>query len=199
MLPTSKQFFAELNYPKTELQPILSEETIEFHYGKHHMGYANTLNQLIASTEWNQKSLRDIIVKSRTDDIKIFNNASQLFNHNFYWNCLKLSQPEMLRGKLKQLIENQFGCIENFLSQYISFANNMFGSGWSWLVLEDQKLSFFNTQNAENPVGTNKTPICVVDMWEHSYYIDYRNNRVDYVNNIVKKCINWEFCENQII
>ena len=188
-------FSAQIEYSEKELEPFLSSETINFHYGKHHIGYANTLNSLIKNTEFQELSLEQIIIKSRDNQQKIFNSASQLFNHNFYWKCLKVSN-EIPSGKLKSLIENQFGSFEKFCEEYIAFAGTMFGSGWSWLLEEKGKLKFFNTSNAENPIGSNVKILCVVDLWEHAYYIDYRNNRADYTAKIIRHCINWSFCES---
>jgi Fe-Mn family superoxide dismutase len=180
-----------------DLAPVLSKETMDYHYGKHHCGYANTLNSLIKNTKFANLSLEEIIIESRGVDQKIFNNAAQIFNHNFYWKCLKLSENGPI-GKLKLLVENQFGSFDEFLNQYILFANTMFGSGWCWLVSENDVFSFINSQNAETPVGTSQKPICVIDLWEHAYYIDYRNDRASYVAKIVKECVNWEFCSGQV-
>ncbi|MDR2158140.1 MAG: superoxide dismutase [Holosporaceae bacterium] len=177
--------------------PVLSSETVDYHYGKHHCGYAKTLNSLAEGTKFADKTLEEIIIQSRGVDQKIFNNAAQLFNHDFYWKCLKVSE-QAPAGELKSLIDDQFGTLDEFLSQYVSFANTMFGSGWCWLVWENQKLSFVNTQNAENFVGTPRKALCVVDLWEHSYYIDYRNDRASYVNKIIRGCIDWEFCESML-
>ncbi|GHT91138.1 superoxide dismutase [Fe] [Alphaproteobacteria bacterium] len=190
-------FQAQIAYKNTALVPVLNAETIDYHYGKHHCGYAKTLNSLIENTKFADKDLKEIITQSRGIDQKIFNNAAQLFNHDFYWKCLKVSKYKPL-GKLKGLAEDQFNSFDEFLNQYISFANTMFGSGWCWLVLENEKLSFVNTQNAETVIGTNKNVICVVDLWEHAYYIDYRNDRASYINLIIRECINWEFCESQL-
>lgn len=185
------QIEAKISYKNSELSPILSEETIDFHYGKHHCGYAKTLNSLIVGTEFENMSLENMIVASRGKDQKIFNNASQVFNHDFYWKCLKKGQnaPE---GKLKSMIDQQFNSFDAFLKDYIDFASTMFGSGWSWLVEKDGILSFLNTQNAENPIGSGYKPVCVIDLWEHAYYIDYRNNRASYIENLIKNCINWQ-------
>ena len=179
------------------MEPVLSSETINFHYGKHHVGYANTLNSLIKDTEFENLSLEEIIVKSRGTQPKIFNNASQLFNHNFYWKCLKVS-ASLPDGKLKDMINSQFGDFEKFRQEYAAFAGTMFGSGWSWLVFENGKLKFLNTSNAENPIGSDAKPLCVIDLWEHAYYIDYRNNRAGYVEQVLNECINWEFCDSQL-
>lgn len=185
------EFFAKI---ETEnLNPILSDETISFHYGKHHVGYANTLNTLIKNTEFENLSLEEIISKSRNENQKIFNNASQLFNHDFYWKCLKPS-VEMPHGKFSDLIKKQFGSLAEFQEKYIAFASTMFGSGWSWVIFKDGKLDFVNTKNSEIPHEDNLKLICVVDLWEHAYYIDYRNDRGRYLNEIIKNCINWEYC-----
>lgn len=190
-------FSAEIQYSEKSLEPILSAETINFHHGKHHAGYANTLNSLTEGTEFQNLSLEQIIVKSRGAQPKIFNNASQLFNHNFYWKCLKVSE-NLADGKLKDMINAQFGSFEKFCEEYIAFAGTMFGSGWSWLLEEGGKLKFFNTSNAENPIGSDAKILCVIDLWEHAYYIDYRNRRAEYVEKIVISCIDWKFCESQL-
>jgi Fe-Mn family superoxide dismutase len=182
--------------PVGSFVPVLSAETVSYHYGKHHAGYAKTLNSLIENAKFADKTLEEIIVQSRGVDQKIFNNAAQLFNHDFYWKCLKISNRGPT-GKLKSLIENQFGLFGEFLNRYASTANTMFGSGWCWLVLENDKLSFVNMQNAETPIGTNQKAICVVDLWEHAYYVDYRNDRAAYIDKIIRECVNWEFCESQ--
>lgn len=176
---------------------ILSTETLDFHYAKHHVGYANNLNSLIKDTEYIGLPLEDIVKKSRGVDQKIFNNAGQLFNHNFYWKCLK-KDTYLTKGKLKKLIKEQFSTVDNFLNQYVENANKIFGSGWSWVIVENDEISFLNTQNAENPIGSSKKPIAVIDLWEHAYYIDYRNDRLTYLNKIIKECLNWPFLESQI-
>lgn len=184
-------------YKDRSLSPFLSAETIQYHYGKHHAGYANALNELIRGTEFEDLSLCEIVSRSRNTNQKIFNNASQLFNHNFYWECLAKS-ISLPRGKLSDLIIQQFGSLEEFQNQYISFASALFGSGWSWVVEQNENLKFINTQNAESPYGKSSNLICVVDLWEHAYYIDYRNNRIEYLEKIIKNCINWEFCASLI-
>lgn len=190
-------FAPEISYQENALEPILTVETIRFHFGKHHAGYCNTLNKLILNTEYQSLPLIEIIKKSRNKDTKIFNNASQIFNHNFYWKCLKINGAAPC-GKLKTLIDEQFGNFETFLQKYVDHANTMFGSGWSWLVYDAGELKFINTANAENPISLNVIPLCVIDLWEHAYYIDYRNNRAEYIDKLIKSCINWDFCESLI-
>ena len=188
---------AKFEHNENEFEPVLSAETIKYHYGKHHVGYANTLNTLIENTPFQLMPLEEIVIKSRGNNPKIFNNAAQLFNHDFYWKCAG-NTKNLPQGKLAELIKAQFGDFDNFRQQYIAHANTMFGSGWCWLVLEDNKLKFLNTSNAENPLGTPAIPLCVIDLWEHAYYIDYRNARANYVKNFVENCINWGFCSSQI-
>lgn len=190
-------FSATIEYSEKALEPFLSSETINYHYGKHHTGYANTLNSLIENTEFKNLSLEQIMIKTRNHNPKIFNNAAQLFNHDFYWKCLK-NPSELPSAKLLNLVNNQFGDFDKFRNEYIIFAGTMFGSGWSWLVEENGVLKFLNTANAENPIGSGATPLCVVDLWEHAYYIDYRNNRAEYIKKIIMNCINWNFCESQL-
>ena len=210
-------FEAKIGYGEDALQPVLSSETIRFHYGKHHVGYATNLNKLIAGTSFESISLENIIIDSRNRDVKIFNNAAQLFNHDFYWKCLKLkglpqngplhdSYQKCLNkkrlprnGPFMDLINKQFGNFEKFQEEYISFAGGLFGSGWSWLVLDEKgNLKFINTQNAETPIGTSDIPLCVIDLWEHAYYIDYRNDRATYLQKIIENCVKWDFCESQM-
>ncbi len=188
-------FEAKIPFLDGALMPFLSEETLKYHYHKHHMGYATTLNSLVCQTDFAEMELVDLIKSSRNSNSQIFNNASQIYNHDFYWNCLTAKQTSPT-GRLKQLIEKQFTSFEDFLGQYVSFAAALFGSGWSWVVEENNVLSFLNTSNAENPIGSNKNPICVIDLWEHAYYIDYKNDRKNYITTVINNCINWDFCSS---
>jgi Fe-Mn family superoxide dismutase len=190
-------FQAQFPHKEDWLEPILSAETMRYHYGKHHCGYAKNLNALVENTSFAGKSLEEIIVQSRGTNPKIFNNAAQLFNHDFYWECMKPSASTPT-GAFGVVISDQFGSFDDFMNQYVEFANTMFGSGWSWLICRDGQLSFINTMNAETIVGSGSVPVCVVDLWEHAYYIDYRNDRALYVNKIIRECINWEFCSKII-
>ncbi len=190
-------FQAQFKHQSDDFGDILSSETIQYHYGKHHIGYAESLNSLIKGTRYCDLKLEQIIVQSQRTDRKIFNSASQLYNHDFYWKCLTNQYKEPGR-KLLAMANEQFGCFENLKREYIAYANTMFGSGWSWLVTRDGELYFLNTTNADNPVGSHAIPLCVVDLWEHAYYIDYRNKRNKYIEELVENCIDWEFCESQI-
>jgi Fe-Mn family superoxide dismutase len=190
-------FQAQFPHEENWLEPVLSAETVRYHYGKHHCGYAKNLDALVENTHFAGKSLEEIIVQSRGTSPKIFNNAAQLFNHDFYWKCLKTS-VSCPSGAFGAAIGDQFGSFDDFMNKYTEFANTMFGSGWSWLTLKDGQLSFVNTINAETILGTGSVPVCVIDLWEHAYYIDYRNDRALYINKIIRECINWEFCDEII-
>lgn len=178
----------KLPFAENALEPFLSAETIQYHYGKHHTGYVNKLNDLIKDTEFEEMSLSAII---RGADGPIFNNAAQIFNHTFYWNCLSPSSsaPE---GKLLEKIDNDFGSLEALKEEFIKMGTGLFGSGWVWLVREPKgKLMIKQTSNAHTPLSSNLIPIFVCDVWEHAYYIDYRNVRPDYLKEFWKH-INWE-------
>jgi Fe-Mn family superoxide dismutase len=180
----------ELPYPKDALSAVISPETIDYHYGKHHLAYVNNLNKLIAGTEYEDLSLEDIIVKSTGG---IFNNAAQVFNHNFYWNCLSPNGGGEPTGELAQAINKQFGSFSAFKEKFTAAAVGTFGSGWAWLVKNaDGSLDIVSTSNADNPLTKGQTPLLTCDVWEHAYYIDYRNNRAAYVENFWN-VVNWDF------
>jgi Fe-Mn family superoxide dismutase len=180
-----------LPYAKDALSPHISEETINFHYGKHHQTYVDNLNGLIAGTDLAEKSLEEII---KTSDGGIFNNAAQIWNHTFYWESMKPDGggevPEVLA---KKLAEN-FGSVENFRSEFTQAALTQFGSGWAWLVKKlDGSLGIQKTANAETPLTDNNiTPLLTVDVWEHAYYLDFQNRRPDYVNTFLNHLVNWD-------
>lgn len=189
----------KLNYKFEELEPILSKETLEYHYGKHHQAYINNLNNLIVGSEDKDSSLENIILKAEPG--AIFNNAAQIYNHNFYWQCLTpvKKQGVQINYNIIQLINNTFGNIESFKEKFNEKAAKHFGSGWVWLVLNgDKKLEIIDTHDADTPVKKGFTPLLTIDVWEHAYYIDYRNNRIEYLNKIWQ-IINWDFVEKQYI
>lgn len=180
----------ELPYPMDSLQPVLSRETLEYHYGKHHQTYVNNLNKLIIGTEYENISLEDIIKKSSG---AIFNNAAQIFNHTFYWNCMSPDGGGEPTGKLAEAINRDFGSFASFKEQFSNAAIATFGSGWAWLVKNDDgTLSVESTSNANTPIKERKTPLLTCDVWEHAYYIDYRNARPAYVDKFWN-IINWRF------
>lgn len=168
-----------LPYAPDALAPVISARTIEFHYGKHHQAYINNLNKLVAGTEFETATLEEIILKSTGG---IFNNAAQVWNHTFYWNCLTpkgVSQPE---GKLLQALTRDFGSVEAFKEQFATAATTLFGSGWAWLVMDLAGiLKIVQEPNAGNPMTNDLLPLFTMDVWEHAYYIDYQNRRPDYI------------------
>ncbi|MGB9770956.1 MAG: superoxide dismutase [Candidatus Kapaibacteriota bacterium] len=184
-----------LPFPKDSLKPFISEETIEYHYGKHHQTYVNNLNNLIAGTEYENMTLEEIILKSKGG---IFNNAAQTWNHSFFWNCLSPNGGGKPEGKLLAEIEKNFGSFDAFRNEFSNAAITLFGSGWAWLVKNpDGKLEIIQTSNAGNPMTEGKTPLMTLDVWEHAYYIDYRNARGKFVEafwNIV----NWDFVQKNL-
>lgn len=181
----------ELPYAKDALEPHISKETLEYHYGKHHNTYVVKLNGLIEGTEFEGKSLEDII---KTSSGGVFNNAAQVWNHTFYWHCLSPNGGGEPTGELADAINKAFGSFEEFKTQFTTSAVNNFGSGWTWLVKKaDGSVAIVNTSNAETPVTHDgETPLMTVDVWEHAYYIDYRNVRPDYMNGFWA-LVNWEF------
>jgi Fe-Mn family superoxide dismutase len=179
-----------LPYPKNALAPTISEETIDFHYGKHHQTYVTKLNGLVPGTEFENATLDDIIMKSSGG---IFNNAAQVWNHTFYWNCLSPSGGGEPSGALAAAIDKAFGSFADFKEKFSTSAANNFGSGWTWLVKsEDGSVEIMNTSNAGTPMTSGKKALLTVDVWEHAYYIDYRNARPKYLEEIWN-IINWDF------
>jgi len=179
-----------LPYEKNALEPVISAETIEYHYGKHHQTYVNNLNNLIPGTEFENMSLEDIVTKSSGG---IFNNAAQVWNHSFYWNCLSPNGGGEPSGALAEAINAKFGSFDAFKEAFSKSAATNFGSGWTWLVkTADGGVDIHNTSNAGNPLTEGLTPLMTVDVWEHAYYVDYRNARPKYLEALWAK-INWDF------
>ena len=179
-----------LPYANNALEPVISAETIDYHYGKHHQSYVTNLNTLIEGTEFASMSLTDIILKSSGG---IFNNAAQVWNHTFYWNCLSPTGGGTATGVLADAIADEFGSFDDFKTQFVQSATTNFGSGWTWLVKNaDGSFEICNTANAGTPMTEGKTALLTVDVWEHAYYIDYRNARPKYLERIWDK-INWAF------
>ena len=184
-----------LPFAEDALSPHISAETIQFHYGKHHRAYVNNLNQLIPGTRFENLPLEEIV---RSSEGKVFNNAAQVWNHTFYWNCLSPNSPGKPAGALLQSIERHFGSFEQFQKQFTETAVGLFGSGWAWLVrTPDGKLELRATGNAATPLATQDTPLLTCDVWEHAYYIDYRNARPKYVEAFWK-VVNWDFASSNL-
>jgi Fe-Mn family superoxide dismutase len=185
----------KLQYANDALKPAISERTIAFHYGKHHAGYARTLNGLISGTEFQNLTLVEIVRKAAMEQQQqIFNNAAQLWNHDFYWqSIIPAGSGKQPSAALKKAIERDFGSLQNCKQALIDAAIRQFGSGWAWLVFENGRLAVESTANAQTPITRrNAKPLLVIDVWEHAYYLDWQNNRAGYVKEVVNDMLNWE-------
>jgi len=180
-----------LPYDKTALAPHISAETLEFHHGKHHAAYVTNLNKLLEGKPEANKSLEDIILSS---DGGIFNNAAQIWNHTFYWSSMKPNGGGAPTGELADAIKRDFGTVEKLHEELTTAATTQFGSGWAWLVLTaDKKLAVTKTGNADLPMKHGQKALLTLDVWEHAYYIDYRNARPKYIETFLKSLANWDF------
>ena len=193
----SQFVLAPLPYADNALEPVISANTLSFHYGKHHKTYVDNLNNLVKGTELEGQSLEHIIraVAGKADKAGIFNNAAQVWNHMFYWHSLSPNGGGEPPASLKQKIEQSFGSVDACKKEFANAAMTQFGSGWAWLVQDGDKIAIAKTGNAESPITQNVRPLVTIDVWEHAYYLDYQNRRVDYVNTILDKLINWEFAQ----
>lgn len=181
-----------LPYPKNGLEPSISSETLEYHYAKHHAAYVTNINNLIKGTEFENLALEEIIKRSSGG---IFNNAAQVWNHTFYWNCLKPGGGGQPQGEVSKAIKSAFGSFDNFKNEFTQKAVTLFGSGWAWLVKnEDGSIAIVQTSNAGTPMTEGKIAVLTLDVWEHAYYIDYRNARPKYVE-VFWNIVNWGFAE----
>ncbi len=189
-----------LPYAENALDPEISANTIAFHYGKHHKGYVDTLNKLIAGTALAEISLEKLITETagKADKVAIFHNAAQAWNHTFYWRSLRAQGGGEPPAALKQRIEASFGTLGACMKELATAAATEFGSGWAWLVLEGGTLKVVKTDNAETPLTTAAKPLLAIDVWEHAYYLDYQNRRADYVNAVLNKLINWGFAADNL-
>ncbi len=190
-----------LPYADTDLAPVISQSTIGFHYGKHHQGYVTKLNELVAGKDWASKPLDEVMKATYgSDNVGIYNNSAQVWNHTFYWGSMKKGGGGAPAGKLADAIKTSFGDFEAFKKEFAQAATTQFGAGWAWLVLgTDGKLKVTKTANADNPIvlGQGK-PLLTIDVWEHAYYLDYQNKRGDYVAAWIEKVANWSFAESQL-
>ena len=185
----------ELPYAKDALAPVISANTLEFHYGKHHKAYVDNLIKLIAGTDLADAELETIIKKVAGDSAKagIFNNAAQVWNHTFYWKCLKRGGGGAPTGVVAAKITATWGNYEKFAEELKNAGVTQFGSGWAWLILEGGKLKITKTANADTPIAHGQKPLLTIDVWEHAYYLDYQNRRPDYLAAVIGKLINWDF------
>jgi len=189
-----------LPYGDNALEPVISANTISFHYGKHHKGYVDNLNKLVVGTEFTGFTLEKIITETagKTDKTAIFNNAAQAWNHTFYWQSLSPKGSGQPPTILKQKIEASFGTLDACKKELATAATTQFGSGWAWLVQDGDKLKVFKTGNADSPLTKSMKPLLTIDVWEHAYYLDYQNRRPDYVNAVLDKLINWSFAAGNL-
>jgi Fe-Mn family superoxide dismutase len=185
----------ELPYAKDALAPVISANTLEFHYGKHHKAYVDNLVKLIAGTDLADADLETIIKKVAGDSAKagIFNNAAQVWNHTFYWKCLKAGGGGAPTGAVAAKILSTWGNYEKFAEELKNAGVTQFGSGWAWLVLDGGQLKITKTANADTPIAHGQKPLLTIDVWEHAYYLDYQNRRPDYLAAVIGKLINWNF------
>ena len=189
-----------LPYREDALDPFISAKTIHCHYGKHHLGYLNKTNKLIAGTPYAGKPLGAIIEQTRgkADKTDIFNNAAQVYNHTFYWNSMKPGGGGQPTGHLAQMMETAFGGYDKFTTRFSKAATAHFGSGWTWLVTDGKALKIISTANADTPIAHGLKPLLTIDLWEHAYYLDYQNARPDYIQNYLKQLVNWEFAADNL-
>lgn len=184
-----------LPYAENALEPVISATTMRYHFGKHHQGYVDNLNMLVAGTEYADLSLEQIISRTagQPGSNAIFNNAAQAWNHAFFWSSLKTHGGGEPPAALKLKIEASFGFLDECKKELATAAMAQFGSGWVWLVLDGDKLKVVKTGNADVPLTAGLKPLLTIDVWEHAYYLDYQNRRADYVNAVLDKLINWDY------
>jgi Fe-Mn family superoxide dismutase len=189
-----------LPYPENALAPVISANTLSFHYGKHHKAYLDNLNKLVAGTEYESASLEKIITDTagKSDKTPIFNNAAQTWNHTFYWNGLKPNGGGKPTGRIAQMIESDLGGFEQFKKDFAQAGVTQFGSGWAWLVAEGGKLKLVKTGNADNPLTKGQVPLLTLDVWEHAYYLDYQNRRPDHLAAAIDQLLNWDFANDNL-
>jgi len=185
-----------LPWSKDALAPHISAETIDFHHGKHHQAYVTNLNKALEGKPEAGQSLEQIILSSEGG---VFNNAAQIWNHTFYWNSMKPQGGGLPTGRLLELVNRDFGSTDNLLQQLGEAAKTQFGSGWAWLVEDGGKLKVTKTANADLPMKHNQKALLTCDVWEHAYYIDYRNARPNYVEAFLKNLVNWEFAAKNLV
>ena len=187
----------QLPYLDNSLEPHISRKTISFHYGKHHQGYVNKLNEKVENTKYATMSLEEIISKTagKSDLTGIFNNAAQIWNHTFYWKSMKPKGGGNPGGTLGKKIEAAFGSVRTFKKEFAESASQQFGSGWAWLVIEKDTLKVVKTSNADTLLAHGLTPLLTIDVWEHAYYLDYQNRRDDYITAYLEHLVNWDFAE----
>jgi Fe-Mn family superoxide dismutase len=189
-----------LPYGLDALEPHISRQTLEFHHGKHHASYVSKLNDAIDGTELDGKSLEEVITAVAGDSAKagIFNNAAQVWNHSFYWQCMKPGGGGAPSGALAEKINADFGSYDKFVEAFKTAGATQFGSGWAWLVLDGGQLKVTKTPNADLPLAHGQKALLTMDVWEHAYYLDYQNRRPDYITTFLDKLVNWDFVASNL-
>lgn len=186
---------APLPYAKDALEPHVGARTLEFHYGKHHAAYLANLKKAVADKPEAERGLIELI---RTSEGSLFNNAAQVWNHDFYWRSLKPGGGGQPSGELGQRIDRDFGSFDAFAQRLLETAKGHFGSGWAWLVVDDGRLRIVDTHDADNPLTRNQTPLLTIDVWEHAYYLDYQNARDRYLNAVIEHLLDWDFAAENL-
>ena len=184
-----------LPYAQDALAPHISAETLEYHYGKHHQTYVTNLNNLVKGTEFENASLEDVILKS---DAGLFNNSAQVWNHTFYWNSMKPGGGGAPTGEIADAINSAFGSFDDFKAKFAEAATTQFGSGWAWLVDSGSGLEIMKTSNADLPLKHSSKALLTIDVWEHAYYIDFRNARPNYISTFLDHLVNWYFAAQNL-
>ncbi len=184
---------ADLPYARDALMPYMSAETMEFHHGKHHMTYLTNLNNLLKEGGFDGQTLEQIIVASQGKHVGIYNNSGQHYNHNMFWLSMKPQGGGAVPGKLEKALIDSFGSVEKAKEDFIQAGLTQFGSGWAWFGVKDGKIAIYKTANADSPLTAGVVPLLTADVWEHAYYIDYRNRRLDFLKAFMSDLVNWEF------
>ena len=189
-----------LPWAENALEPVISANTISFHYGKHHKTYVDNLNNLVKGTDYENASLEKIINETagKADKAGLFNNAAQIWNHTFYWHSMKPAGGGKPTGKLAEMIDTAFGGYDAFKKELATTTVSQFGSGWGWLVLDGGALKVVKTANAEVPFTKGQKPLLTIDVWEHAYYLDQQNKRAAYVDAVIEKLLNWDFATQNL-
>jgi superoxide dismutase, Fe-Mn family len=188
----------ELPYPSNALEPHMSAETFSFHHGKHHKAYVDKGNELLADANVDADNLEDLVRACAKVGGPLFNNVAQVYNHNFFWECMRPNGGGAPAGAIAGKIDEAFGSYENFKKEFVANGVGQFGSGWVWLVAEGGKVKIVKTPNAETPLTTGATPLLVCDVWEHAYYLDYQNRRPDFLGVFLDKLVNWDYANENL-
>jgi Fe-Mn family superoxide dismutase len=198
--PRAPFLLAPLSYPEDALEPVISAKTLQLHYGKHHKGYVDTLNRLVARTPFAAMSLKELILATaeQPEHADIFHNAAQAWNHSFYWLSIRPKSGDVPPEKLKSRIIASFGSIEALKEELATAATELCGAGWAWLVQDGDRLRVLKTNNADNPLMMKLRPLLTIDVWEHAYYLDVQNRRADYVNGILANLLDWKFASDNL-